>query len=136
LTKAADRASSWVLLADDNPHVLQMYRFAIEKLATRRGIEVAVETAADGRVALDLLETRRFDLLITDLYMPVLDGFALIEKVRADGRLAGMRVLAITAGDPGDAARSGADQVLRKPVQFEHLANAIAALLVGTPPPA
>ncbi len=118
-----------VLLADDNPHVLSMYRFALEQLAKRRGISLAVECAEDGKAALELLDRGPFALLITDLYMPVLDGFALIERIRAQERHRSLRVLAITAGDPSDVARCGADEVMRKPVQFQHLADTVEALL-------
>jgi len=65
-----------VLVADDEESIRELLRKSLS-LA-----EYRVETVGDGRSALDRLQRERFDLLITDLRMPGLDGLALIREVR------------------------------------------------------
>jgi two-component system chemotaxis sensor kinase CheA len=56
-----------------------------------------VKTAVDGLEAFTLLRTESFDVLVSDVEMPRLDGFALTERVRADRRLTELPVVLVTA---------------------------------------
>src|SRR6476661_489052 len=67
----------------------------LTELLTRWGYEVTV--APNGREALDLLASRPADLLLLDLQMPVLDGFATLAEVRGNSRLAHLPAIALTA---------------------------------------
>ncbi|MFH1135897.1 MAG: fused response regulator/phosphatase [Pseudomonadota bacterium] len=82
-----------ILLVDDSTLVL---KFAKRVL---RALEVPIETAENGRQALETLRAGPVDLLITDIMMPELDGFALISLIRADERLKQTYILVMTALD-------------------------------------
>src|SRR4051794_20493611 len=82
-----------------------------------------VETACDGRSALERLQAETFHLVITDLRMPDMSGFELLSNLRADRVPVG--VIVLTAyGDTADALRTmkaGADDYLTKPYDPDHL---------------
>jgi two-component system chemotaxis sensor kinase CheA len=67
----------------------------------------AVRVAADGQEAWALLQSEAFDLLVTDISMPRLDGFALTEKVRADERLNTLPVILVTSLDTREDREHG-----------------------------
>jgi CheY-like chemotaxis protein len=72
------------------------------------------------------------DLVVSDLYMPVLDGFALIERMRAEPALAAIPIVVISAGAAEARARAlelGVDVYLQKPVQFTDIINTVRTLL-------
>lgn len=123
-----------VLVVEDNPHVVQMYEYALRKLRTADGrVDVAIEFAGDGHLALArLAEPPAVDLVLADLYMPVMDGFQLVNRMRGDPKLAGVPVLAVSAG--GDEARArayevGVDVYLQKPVQLVDVIQTVRTLL-------
>jgi uncharacterized protein (TIGR02266 family) len=123
-----------VLVVEDNPHVVQMYEYALRKLkAGDAGVDVDVEYAANGHEAfLRLEEPPRPDLVMTDLYMPVMDGFTLVERMRADPALLGIPILCISAGGHDARARAvdlGVDVYLQKPVQFADIIATVRTLL-------
>jgi two-component system chemotaxis sensor kinase CheA len=68
-----------------------------------------VTTAADGIDALARLQSGRFDLLLSDVEMPRLDGFDLTTRVRSDRRLAGLPIVLLTALESHADAQRGAD---------------------------
>jgi adenylate cyclase len=111
---AAAAQRSRLLVADDNK---------VNRLLLCRSLELMgheVTSAADGRAALDKLRQERFDLLLLDLEMPELDGFALLEQRRAEPALREVPVI-VTSSLEGVAqvARCielGADDYLHKPV--------------------
>jgi uncharacterized protein (TIGR02266 family) len=124
-----------VLVVEDNPHVLEMYEYALKKLRTDEGpVRVAVEYAPDGHQALRRLAGQpKPDLVMSDLYMPVMDGFTLVERMRQDKSLADVPVLVISAGGPDARARAielGVDVYLQKPVQFADIMSTVRALLL------
>jgi CheY-like chemotaxis protein len=109
-------AGALILLAEDNPLDQGTIKRALEKLG------FAVETANDGRIALDRMTERRYGLLVTDLDMPNLDGFALTASVRAREAAGGSRLPIIgLAGYVSAAAvgqkclEAGMDDCLPKP---------------------
>nr|QOV08912.1 Response regulator MprA [uncultured Actinomycetes bacterium] len=93
-------------------------------------------SAVDGLEALNLLRSRRFDLVIADINMPRLDGFGLLEKMRAAGDET--PVLMLTARDDRHdvthGLRSGADDYLTKPFGLEELVLRVGAILKRTLP--
>lgn len=132
--KARHRGAFHVLVVEDNPHVVEMYEYALRRLRSGKDpVDVAVEFAGDGQSALERLGgTPRIDLVLTDLYMPVLDGFALVERLRADRRISETPVMVVSAGGPDARARAielGADVFLQKPVQFADVMSTVRALL-------
>jgi uncharacterized protein (TIGR02266 family) len=121
-----------VLVVEDNPHVVEMYEYALRKLGTAK-TGVQVEYAANGHDALGRLEQLpRIDLVMTDLYMPVLDGFTLIERMRGDPGLGQVPILVISAGAADAKTRAlelGVDVYLQKPVQFADIIATVRTLL-------
>jgi uncharacterized protein (TIGR02266 family) len=123
-----------VLVVEDNPRVMEMYEYALRRMGTAESaVEVELEHAWDGHAAWKRLEGEpRIDLVISDLYMPVLDGFALVEKIRASPRLAAVPVLVISGGDDEARTRAialGVDVYLQKPVVFADVIGTVRALL-------
>lgn len=129
---APARRAYRVLVVEDNPHVVEMYEYALRKLGTGDG-DVKVEYARDGHDALVRLEQApRVDLVMSDLYMPVMDGFALIERMKGDPALRDLPILVISAGAADARARSldlGVDVYLQKPVQFADIIATVRTLL-------
>lgn len=87
--------------------------------------------AADGQLALELLACRHVDLMVVDVMMPRLDGFALLSRLRRSGSQ--MPVLILTAkeaqADKRQGLRLGADDYMTKPADEEELLLRIGALL-------
>ena len=135
--RAADQGAAKrgyrVLVVEDNPHVVEMYEYALRKLGGGEGVTVSVEYAVNGHAALKrLLDPPRLDLVMTDLYMPVLDGFSLVERMRADPSLVAIPILVISAGATDARARAlelGVDVYLQKPVQFSDILTTVRTLL-------
>ena len=121
-----------VLVVEDNPHVVEMYEYALRKLGTGDS-GVRVEYAGNGHDALSRLEQPpRVDLVMADLYMPVMDGFTLIERMRGDPALLEIPILVISAGASDARARAldlGVDVYLQKPVQFADIIATVRTLL-------
>jgi uncharacterized protein (TIGR02266 family) len=124
-----------VLVVEDNARIVEMYQFALRKLRTEGedGVDVAVEYAPNGHEALArLVEPPPIDLVMADLYMPIMDGFALVERMRTDPALAATPIVIISAGGP-DArdrvAELGIDVFLQKPVQFADIISTVRTLL-------
>jgi len=116
-----------LLVVDDDPHTRMLLRDALEL----RGADVCVSASA--REAVQALATFCPHVLISDVGMPVEDGYDLIGRVRS-GEAAGRRTPAIActghAGpeDRGRALDAGFDAVVGKPVDLRVLCDAIAHL--------
>ena len=121
-------------MVEDNAHVVEMYEWALRKLRTPAGAaEIEVEYAPHGQAALARLSRKpRIDLLLTDLFMPVMDGFTLVERIRSDPSLGDLPILVVSAGGPRareQASQLGIDVFLYKPVQFADILTTVRALL-------
>ncbi|HZH04083.1 MAG TPA: response regulator [Myxococcaceae bacterium] len=136
VSSAAPRAEGFrVLIVEDNPHIVEMYSYVLKKLAAgdlAGKVPLEVHFAPDGHQALKQLTERPFSLVMTDLYMPVMDGFALMERIRAEEALKRLPVIAISAGGKDaqeKALAGGADVYLRKPVRFVEVLETVKQLL-------
>ena len=108
-----------VLVVDDSP----VNRAVMKAMLAKLGI-TDLELAVDGRAALDVLEKdHSFDLVMSDMWMPVMDGSELIRRIRGDERLAHLKVCSITADVEARATyrEQGFDALLLKPVTIEKL---------------
>ncbi len=84
-----------------------------------------VETAANGKAALAILENVEPCVVLLDLFMPVMDGLQVLDQLRADGRLATLTVLIITSA----AHRAPAGlPVFEKPLDLDKLMRAVNAV--------
>lgn len=93
----------------------------------------AVQTAGNGREALDHLQTHTYDVAILDIAMPDMDGVALLITIKSDPRHAGMPVIMLTASsvdqDRIRARQAGASKFLTKPTSTQELLQAVRECL-------
>lgn len=118
-----------LLLVDDDPVLLAL----LAKLLRRQGH--AVVEAGGGLAGLAAARAAHFDLIITDLMMPDLDGQALTRALRAEPSCAGTVIVLVTSGvegpDPAAARAAGADAWAAKPLNAERLARLTSGWLAG-----
>ncbi|MFI8718778.1 ATP-binding protein [Stenotrophomonas sp. NPDC077464] len=114
-----------VLVVEDHPTNQALMRWRLQQLGLQH------ELAVDGEAALSLLAQSRFDLVITDCRMPVMDGYTLTRHIRERERGSGQRmpVLALTASalveDVQRCREAGMDDLLAKPVALATLRHAL-----------
>lgn len=125
-----------VLVVEDNPHVSDMLRYSLGRLADKQGTpgSILVAQVADGAEAIEALQGEHYDLVITDMYMPVLDGGGLLDWVRSNQNH--VPVVVVSAGGPdarATAERKGAARFLAKPVRLSDVIDSVEQLLT-TPP--
>lgn len=114
-----------ILIAEDDAELRNLFTHVL----TRTGYDV---TGVDnGRKALDAIRADYFDLVISDIMMPVMDGYELVRQLRSEGLL--LPVLMITAKDAFDDMRmgfsSGTDDYMVKPVNVNEMVLRVGALL-------
>ena len=110
-----------VFVVDDSP----VNRAVLKALLTKLGVSDIV-LAEDGKAAFDKLEADpAFDLVLSDMWMPVMDGSELVKRIRADERLAHLKVCSITADVEARTTyrEQGFDMLLLKPVTIEKMAD-------------
>ncbi|OGW62631.1 MAG: two-component system response regulator [Nitrospirae bacterium RBG_16_64_22] len=124
-----------VLVVEDSPTMRQLISFALKRVPGTQ-----VTEASDGVDALKKISGGRFDLLITDVNMPVMDGIKLISLVRKDPNHRDLPIIIITTeGAEEDRKRglaAGANAYLTKPIQTSSLVKLAADLLEGIAPQA
>ncbi|MBO6573878.1 MAG: response regulator [Rhodothermales bacterium] len=115
-----------VLIVDDNEHILDYLTTVLSP--TCRPIK-----ARDGAEAWKALDEHEFDLVITDVMMPEIDGIELCRRVRNSGRLAGLPVVLLTALDDEESRlaglAAGADDFLTKPFSSRELLYRVENLI-------
>src|SRR5436190_22686765 len=116
-----------VLIADDKESSREFVRTVLEHAG------YVVAEAADGREALAKVREDPPDLVVLDLHMPGLDGFAVIEALRQDARYFSLPVVALTAsamqGDRERALAAGFVDYMTKPISVNVLRNRLLDLL-------
>ncbi len=116
-----------VLIAEDNA----VNRELLRELLETRGYTVL--EACDGQEALDMIDQARPDILLLDIGMPVLDGFAVVRKIRENPHLAKLPVVAVTAyamqDDREKILNSKFDGYLSKPINPRSLMEELDRLL-------
>jgi two-component system OmpR family response regulator len=118
-------AKANILVVDDEAGVRDMLADAL------RMQQYAVATAADGHAALREIYEGDFDLIISDVNMPKVNGFELLERMRAAGNETPV-ILLTARGDRADVAvgfRAGADDYVTKPFGLEELLLRVEARL-------
>jgi CheY-like chemotaxis protein len=116
-----------ILVAEDNLANLELMR----EILDIQGHEII--EAHDGSEALLQAELAHPDLILLDVNMPVLNGFEVLERLRATPQLASIKVVALTAyamrGDREKALGAGFDAYLTKPVDIQTLTDTIEIFL-------
>ncbi len=115
-----------ILLVDDEKAFVQSVAEGIKMIVGRCN----VITAENGKKALEMLNTASFDLVITDLKMPVMDGFELLEQMKQMKRKRpGTRVMVMSfLGGPGVSERLndlGVRTIIEKPTDIETILDKI-----------
>jgi CheY-like chemotaxis protein len=113
-----------VLLVDDDARNI----FALASVLERRGMRVL--TATNGSEAIELVEsTPELAIVLTDIMMPEMDGYQIIQVIRANPKFRRLPIIALTAqamkGDREKCIDAGASDYLAKPVNTEQLLSAL-----------
>ena len=114
-----------ILIAEDDQELRQLFSHVLIKNG------YAVKGVGDGQQALDALDDDYYDLIISDIMMPNVDGYALVQQLRQSGN--SIPVMMITAKDAFDDMRqgflSGSDEYMVKPVNVNEMVLRVGALL-------
>ncbi len=118
-----------VLIVDDD----ELVREGVANFLRMNSSDMEVATAEDGYEAGILVSNYKPDIVILDLMMPKMDGFAVCEKLRKSPMTRKIRIIVMTGyGSEENVQRAlacGADQVLSKPVEMEELYDHIRSLM-------
>ena len=113
-----------ILVVDDERNIVQLARLYLEKEGFR------VESAANGREALEKVQSARPDLVVLDLMLPELDGWEVCRRLRKDSNLP---IIMVTARDDDVdkivGLELGADDYLTKPFNPRELVARVKAVL-------
>jgi signal transduction histidine kinase/CheY-like chemotaxis protein len=122
-----------ILLAEDHPFNQQVVIGFLDDAGATVGI------AANGEEAIDLLRRERFDCVLMDVQMPVLDGLAATRRIRADAALAQVPIIALTAGaqseDRDACLTAGMNDFISKPFKSEEFYTTLSAWVSRQPRP-
>ena len=120
-----------VLVVDDSPTMRQLIVFALKRLR-----EVTVTEANDGVDGLKKISGDKFDLVLTDINMPVMDGLKLVSLIRSDATHKDVPIVVITTEggleDKNRAMALGANSYITKPIQANHVLTVVKDLLAIT----
>lgn len=108
-----------ILIVDDEPFNVDYLEQELEDL------DYEIITASNGQEALEKIHSEQPDLILLDLMMPVLDGFAVLEEIKADTFLRTTPVIIVSAANDSKSVvkgiKQGADDYITKPIDAEHL---------------
>lgn len=108
-----------VLIVDDEPFNVDVLQQELEEL------NYQLITAANGQEALSKIKRHQPDLILLDLMMPVLDGFAVLAEIKGDNSLRDIPVIIVSAADDSKSIvkgiKQGADDYITKPIDADHL---------------
>jgi signal transduction histidine kinase/DNA-binding response OmpR family regulator/HAMP domain-containing protein len=120
----AGLAGARILLVEDNPINQELARELLEQAG------MVVSVAGNGREALDLLARDRFDAVLMDCQMPVMDGYAAARALREQPRWRDLPVIAMTAdamvGDRERVLAAGMNDHIAKPIKLEEMFGTLA----------
>lgn len=116
-----------ILIVDDEPNIVMSLEYTFQK----SNYEVYI--ARDGQEALDILKTNFPDVIILDIMMPMVDGFATLEQIRKDENLKNTKVLFLSAknkeSDIEKGMTIGADAYMTKPFSIKKVVEKVEELL-------
>ncbi|MBI1795197.1 MAG: response regulator [Chloroflexi bacterium] len=116
-----------ILYVEDNSDNRNLVRRVLEAEG------YAVTEAKDAAQALELLETERIDLILMDINMPDMDGYALTAKIKSMPKFKKLPILAVTAnvmrGDRERSLEAGCDGYIQKPIDIDTISQQIDRFL-------
>ena len=118
-----------ILVVDDNQASRELF------LAVLKGPDRHLLEASQGQEALNIIAREEPDLVLLDVEMPVLDGYAVLRTIRGNPRWAAVRIVAVTANAMAGARESvlaaGFDGYIAKPIRTAILRTQVERLLSG-----
>lgn len=122
-----DTRDRTVLIVEDSDDARYFMRLALEQL------DYLVLEAENGAMALEIAERERPDIILMDLSLPIMDGLAATERIRANDGLTRIPIVAVTAHQETDfragAKAAGFDAYVTKPIDIDFLGDLIKGLL-------
>jgi two-component system chemotaxis response regulator CheY len=116
------------LVVEDSPMMRQLIVFALSRIRNLTVVE-----ADDGVDALKKLASGRFDIVITDINMPIMDGLKLVKRIRSDAVHRDIPIMIITTEgaeeDRHRALQLGANAYITKPIQAPQVISKVRELL-------
>ena len=117
-----------ILIVDDEPNIVMTLEYTFKKS------NYQVFIARDGQEALDILKTNFPDVIILDIMMPMVDGFATLEQIRKDANLQHTKVMFLSAknkeSDIEKGLALGADAYMTKPFSIKKVVEKVEELLL------
>ena len=128
MTSQAEDKVYNALVVEDSPPMRKMIVFALSRVR-----QINVFEANDGVDALRKIASTRFDIVLTDINMPILDGLKLIKRLRADESYRDVPIIIITTeGAEEDRQRAlalGATAYITKPIQAQQVIQRVREIL-------
>lgn len=116
-----------MLIVDDEPNIVMSLEYTFKK----NNFQVFI--ARDGQEALDILKSELPDIIILDIMMPMVDGYATLEQIKQDERLNNCRVIFLSAknkaSDIEKGIALGADLYMTKPFSVKKLVEEVNTLV-------
>ncbi|HEY8186918.1 MAG TPA: response regulator [Pyrinomonadaceae bacterium] len=123
-----DSRDRTVLIVEDSDDARYFMRLSLEQLG------FLVIEAEDGASAVEIAQVERPDIILMDLSLPILDGLAATQQIRAIDKLDSVPIIAVTAHQEIDfrteAKAAGFDAYVTKPIDIDFLGELIKGLLV------
>lgn len=130
LAGALNRVS--VLVVEDDPDTLEIFTLSLGAVGAN------VKSAASAEAALAVLATWKPDIILSDLHLPGVDGYSLIEHVHGDDRFRAIPMISISGSHPElereRSKQAGFARHLTKPSKLADIVRAVAAVRQAPPP--
>ena len=125
-TTQADENAYKLLIVEDNIELLMLLHQLLSS-------KYKVQTATNGKEAMDIIQTEELDIIISDLMMPIMDGMELTRQVKADPNYQHLPIILLTAKNQEEtrtkALKAGADSFVTKPFKVSDLELSIDNLI-------
>ena len=116
-----------ILIVEDN----ELNRDMLSRRLERRGFEVSI--AVDGQEGLDMIKSKRPDLVLMDMDLPIIDGWEATRQAKNDSDISSIPIIALTAHALAEhreqAEKAGANDFDTKPIEMPRLLEKIEKLL-------
>lgn len=121
MTTEKQRPIRTALIVDDDPFFQKLMAQHLSNL------NISANSVASGREALEVLQTRQFDLILMDLCMPGMDGISTTREIRRNGSHPRTPIVTVTSAREGEerCRTAGMDAFLPKPISLEQLSQAL-----------
>ena len=118
-----------ILIVDDEPNIVMSLEYTFKKN------NFVVYIARDGQEALEIVKTELPDVIILDVMMPLVDGYATLEQIRANEKLKDCKVIFLSAknkeSDIEKGLSLGANLYMTKPFSIKKLVEQVNELTAG-----